>query len=119
MGPIPSAEEFAKYKEVMPDLPERLVKQFEEDSVVARELQKSAQKADIELQKEAQKADIEYDKRNQWMAFVLIFIGIVSTFVLAYFDKDAGAVATGMSTLLMVLKSIKTKPPEKSKTEHD
>ena len=101
----------------MPDLPERLVKQFEEDSIVARELQRESQKANTELQKEAQKADIEYDKRNQWMAFFLVFVGIISTFVLAYLDKDAGAVATGITTLLMALKSVKQKQTEKNKTE--
>ena len=50
-SPIPSPEDFAGYKKVMPDLPERIIKQFEEDSATIRELKKEAQKADIKLQK--------------------------------------------------------------------
>lgn len=106
LGPIPSAEEFAKYKEVMPDLPERLVKQFEEDSVSARELQKMAQLAEIELQKSAQTADIAYEKRSQWMAFVIILTSFISTFVLAYLGKDTAAVTTAISALVMIFKGV-------------
>ena len=114
MGPIPSAEEFAKYKEVMPDLPERLVKQFEEDSVTERELKKAAQIAEIELQKEAQKADIAYEKRSQWMAYTIIIGGLLATFILAYLEKDTAAVTTGIGTLLMIFKGVFSKSTSKS-----
>ena len=119
MGPIPSADEFARYKEVMPDLPERLVKQFEEDSRVTRELQKSAQEADIELQKIAQKADIDYDKRSQWMAYSIIVGGLSITFILAYLDKDTAAMATGLSTLFVMFKGIFNKSSTPNKNEKD
>ena len=64
ISPLPPPEDFAKYKEIMPDLPERIVKQFEEDSITARELQKERQTAEIELQKYAQNTDISFDKRG-------------------------------------------------------
>ena len=38
VSPIPSPEEFAKYKQVMEDMPERIFRQFEEDSISVREL---------------------------------------------------------------------------------
>ena len=75
-SPIPSPEDFAKYKEVMPDLPERIFKQFEEDSVTNRE-----------LIKDAHSADIEFEKRSQWMAFSIIFFRLCSTYILAYLDR--------------------------------
>ena len=40
IAPIPTPEEFEGYKRVMPDFPERILKQFEEDSITNRELQK-------------------------------------------------------------------------------
>ena len=57
----------------MPDLPERIVKQFEEDSIHVRE-----------FQKRKQEADIAFDKRSQYMAFVIIMFGFVGTLILAY-----------------------------------
>ena len=53
ISPLPPPEDFAKYKEVMPDLPERIIKQFEEDSITTRELKKERQNANIILQKSA------------------------------------------------------------------
>ncbi len=69
IGPLPPPEDFAKYKEVKP---ERILKQFEEDSATTRELKKERQLANIALQKSAQEADIAFDKRSQWMAFVVV-----------------------------------------------
>ena len=118
-SPIPSPEDFAKYKEVVPDLPERIFKQFEEDSVTNRELIKDAQSADIELQKTAQKADIEFEKRSQWMAFSIIFFGLCSTFVLAYLDKDVVAVTTGIGTVLLIFKGVFSKDSSTVKNDED
>ena len=93
IGPIPSPEEFAKYKKIMPDFPERILQQFEKDSENIRN-----------LQKQAQEGDISFDKRSQWMAFVIIMTGLVATFILAYFDKNVAAAATGITTAMLVFK---------------
>lgn len=77
----------------MPDLPERIVHQFEADSENARA-----------LQKRGQEADIAFDKRSQYMAYSLILVGMVGTFVLAYADKDVSALLTGASTLLLIFR---------------
>ena len=95
IAPIPTPEEFEGYKRVMPDFPERLLKQFEEDSIANRELQKEAQAASIELNKTEQAADIAFEKRSQWMAYTLMLVGLIGTFLLAYFDKDIAALMTG------------------------
>ena len=119
ISPLPPPEDFAKYKEIMPDLPERIVKQFEEDSITARELQKERQTAEIELQKSAQNADISFDKRSQWLAFALITAGIIGTIILAYLDKDTAASATALSTLALVFKGVFSKNSSDKKSEND
>ena len=47
-GPIPSPEIFAKYGEVVPGSPERILKVFEEDSRHARDIQMAALQAKID-----------------------------------------------------------------------
>lgn len=114
-GPIPSPKEFEGYKRINPDFPERIFKQFEEDSETNRNLQKEAQAADIELDKERLKADIAFEKRSQWMAYTIMMLGLTGTFVLAYFDKDIPAIITGLSTAFLVFKGVfsKNQPPKK------
>ena len=95
---IPSPEEIAKYKEIMPDLPERIIKQFEEDSKHIRE-----------LQKRKQEADIVFDKRSQYMAFIIIMAGLIGTIILAYFDKNYAAIATAIGTAALIFKNVFSK----------
>ena len=63
-GPIPSPKEFEGYKRINPDFPERIFKQFEEDSETNRNLQKEAQAADIEL--ESMDGIYDNDARINW-----------------------------------------------------
>lgn len=72
-GPIPTAEEFARYGEVIPDAPERILKVFEEDSKHVRELQSAALSGEISL-----------DRRGQWMAFSTL-LGILIIVVYALY----------------------------------
>lgn len=90
-SPIPSPEEFAKYKQVMADMPERILRQFEEDS-----------KNNRELMAKALHSDSEFDKRSQYMAFAIIMAGITATFLLAYMDKNAAALCTGLGTVAAI-----------------
>ena len=105
---IPSPEEIAKYKEVMPDLPERIVKQFEEDSIHIRELQKMKQESDI-----------AFDKRSQYMAFIIIMFGFVGTLLLAYFDKDYAAIATAIGTVALIFKNAFSKSNNKTNRDEN
>ena len=120
IAPIPTPEEFEGYKRVMPDFPERLLKQFEEDSISNRILQKEAQAANIELNKNEQLADIAFEKRSQWMAYTLMMTGLIGTFVLAYFDKDIAALMTGIGTLALIFNGVFSKNlPEKNPTNNN
>lgn len=105
-APIPSPKEFEGYKRVNPDFPERIFKQFEEDSIANRELQKEAQVANIELNKKSLEADIAFEKRSQWMAFILMAGFLLGTIILAYLDKDNAALVTGISTAVFAFKGV-------------
>lgn len=55
-GPLPPASEFAKYKEIIPDMPERILKVFEEDSASIRKLkEKALDSTEINIEKKLSK----------------------------------------------------------------
>ena len=83
IAPIPSPEEFAKYKQVQEDMPDRILKQFEQDSVATRELTDKALSADSVL--------------------VIILFG---AFFLAYIGKDIAAILTGLSAFVLIFKDV-------------
>lgn len=104
----------------MPDFPERLLKQFEEDSIANRELQKESQAASIELNKKSLEADIAFEKRSQWMAFILMSGFLVGTIVLACFNKDTAALMTGISTAVIAFKGVFAKNQQmKNRNDND
>lgn len=92
-SPFPTPEQLEGYQRVIPDMPERILKQFEADSEHMRASQVKA------LQ-----GDIDFDKRSQWMAFVIIMFGLGITSLLAYLDKDAAAIVTGLGTATLIFK---------------
>ena len=92
-SPIPTPEQLLRYKDVMSDLPERIVRQFEADSENIRALQHASISGDI-----------SFDRRSQWMAFVIIMVGLFGTFCLAYYDKDIAAIATGIGTAALIFR---------------
>ena len=92
-GSLPTAAEFARYKEVLTDAPERIFKVFEEDSKHTREMQR------VGLE-----GAITFDKRSQWMAFTIIAIGLGLTAFALYLDKDAAAIIAGLGTLVLIFK---------------
>ena len=104
-GPIPHPDIFKKYGEVIPDAPERILRVFEEDSRHTREISSAALVA--------QKED---NRRSHWMAWSLIFSGLLLIGILAYLGKDvlAGIVAasTLAGTIAAFLQARNTKNPE-------
>jgi len=93
IGPIPTANEFARYREVLPDAPERILKVFEDDSKHTREMQKTGLDATV-----------SFDKRSQWMAFTIIISGVIGTLILAYLDKNVASIVTGLATAALIFK---------------
>lgn len=65
-GPLPSPAIFKGYAEVVPDAPERILRQFEANSAHSRDFQMAALKA--------QMAD---NRRTHWMAFGLVALCMV------------------------------------------
>ena len=95
VGPIPTAEEFQRYKEVREDMPDRILTVFEKDSENVRQARLKA----IE-------GSISFDKRGQWMGFGIILLGFASTTALSYWDKDAAAIVAAIGTLAFVFKGV-------------
>ena len=119
VSPIPPPEDFEGYKRVNPDFPERILKQFEEDSVANRELQKELQTANIEMNKRSLDADIEFEKRSQWMAFILMTGFLLGTIILAYLDKDSAALASVVGAVVFAFKGVFAKNPVSSLREEE
>ena len=64
-------------------MPDRILKQFEQDSIATRE-----------LTNKALSADVDFDKRSQYMAYSVLVIILFGAFFLAYIGKDIAAVIT-------------------------
>lgn len=76
-------------------MPDRILKQFELDSIATREL---ANKALL--------ADAAFDKRSQYMACSIIVIILLGTFFLAYIGEDIAAILTGLSAFVLIFKDV-------------
>lgn len=76
-GPLPHPDIFKRYSETIPDAPERILHQFELDSIHIRDMQSGALAA--------QKED---NARVHWMAWSLIAGGYFLAAFFAYLDKD-------------------------------
>jgi uncharacterized membrane protein len=91
-GPIPTAEEFLKYGQVMPDAPERILRVFEADSEHVRG-----------MQIRALNGEISRDCRGQWMAFVILMgLLLVVTYAL-YLGNIAFAGIAGLTFIGMAV----------------
>lgn len=91
-GPLPPPALFRDYGAVVPDAPERILKQFEANSNHFRETSTNALKAEISV-----------DRRAQWMAFFLVIAGIGSAIYLAERDHTVVAVSVVGTLLIAVL----------------
>ncbi|CVK19206.1 DUF2335 domain-containing protein [Sporomusa sphaeroides] len=93
IGPIPPAEEFAKYGQVMPTAPERILTVFEKDSDHTRNMQAIALRGEISR-----------DCRSQWMAFFSILCSIGLTAFALAIGQDVAAALAGLASLFLVFK---------------
>ncbi|NMM21556.1 MAG: hypothetical protein HHJ15_16640 [Rhodoferax sp.] len=66
-----------KYKAMVPDAPERVLAVFEKNSETERRV--------IEIALESTRAD---NQRRDWMAFVIIIVGMIVSAVFAYLGKE-------------------------------
>lgn len=93
VGPIPPAEEFAKYGQVIPDAPERILKVFEADSEHTRNMQRLALEGEIKR-----------DRRGQWMAFTVLLAIIIIIIISLYLGNVAFAGIAGLAFLAFAAK---------------
>ncbi|MDR2366138.1 MAG: DUF2335 domain-containing protein, partial [Zoogloeaceae bacterium] len=82
-GPLPHPETLERYQKILPTAAERIFNDFEKTAQHLRETQQAALVGTIEK-----------NRREHWMAFVLIFSGLLLSGVFAWLDKDALAYIT-------------------------
>lgn len=92
-GPLPLPQTLQGYKDVDASFPERLFSDFEKNEQHIRDQERKS------LEINAKNATI-----GQIMAFIIIMTGLISTVILAYFDKDAAAVGLALGTVAMIFK---------------
>jgi uncharacterized membrane protein len=108
-GPLPHPDIFKRYSETIPDAPERILRQFEEDSHHIRDMQAKAL--------EAQKQD---NRRVHWMAWSLIIGGYLLSIYFASVDKDwlSGIIlATTLGGTIIGFLQNKVRPNDKNDSE--
>lgn len=94
-GPLPSPETFARYAQILPDLPERILTVYEEDSKHVREMNSTALHGAIKI-----------DTRAQILGFSGIALTYAFAAYLAYLDKDIGAALTGVAAVFLSIAAI-------------
>lgn len=100
-GPLPRPEDFAKYKDTLPDAPERILAMAEKQ-----------QNHRMELEATIVKEDIVLSKRGQWLGFILaIFFGIIAAWLgFEGHDTLAGIIATAVIVALVAIFVLRKEP---------
>ncbi|MBP7796081.1 MAG: DUF2335 domain-containing protein [Elusimicrobiales bacterium] len=107
-GPIPPAAELEKYKNVIPDAPERILKMAENQNAHR-----------IELENFAIHEQISESKRGQIFAFVIALIMIVCGTICILKDHDwAGSIMVGGTLISLVYAFINGKTKQKKDLEN-
>lgn len=107
MRTIFDPEILKQYQAMVPDAPERVLRVFEQNSATERETRASA------LQ-----AQIKDNRRRDWMAFAIIFGGMVISAVFAALDKPwhSGATLIGIAAYSVIgflqKRGPQAKPPD-------
>jgi len=93
--PISLASELDKLIQAISDGPERILREFEQNSEHTREMQKAAHDAMVKR-----------DKRGQWMAFCIIISTFFLTAYCLYLGKEVAALLSGLASIVLVTRGI-------------
>ena len=74
----------SKYAELVPDAPERILKQFEENSRIERELKLLS----FESQNSANALLFRDNRRRDWMAYSIIILLLIASAVFGYLQME-------------------------------
>lgn len=99
IGPLPSPECLRAYGEVIPNLPETLINNFQTESAHRR----ACEKKEIELEERYLEHTIWAGKAGMVMAFVLSLLLIVGGFFLIYIGKDVIGVIAALVGIIPAL----------------
>lgn len=107
-GPIPTPEMFIGYKDVAPDMPDRIMKMAEHEDERQTEIVKI----------EGRKVDgiLAIQKRGQLFTLVIIVLLIAVAVFFVVIDKDSAALIAGIVSVIYALKGLFIgKAPSKAK----
>ena len=95
-GPIPSAEEMARYKAIDPELVNRIVSLAEREAANRHKMETSALKANIEI------SNKQFSERRLGLKFGFSIgaLGLISSVALAWIGAENAASIVGGSTVL-------------------
>lgn len=98
-GPMPSAEQFARYEQVLPGTALAIRDEFQANGKHVREMERRAMEAAIN------------DKReNRWVAFILVLLCLAAVLWLAHIGATTLAGVVAGSTILAILTAFMNRP---------
>jgi uncharacterized membrane protein len=98
-GPLPPPQILAGYKEVIPDLPERLVRAWEDEAKHRRDLERKQHEADVRTQ-DARRID---DTRRVVFGFVLGLVGLAAAAAIGIAGHATAAAVVGGGSLAVMV----------------
>ena len=105
-GPLPPPTILAGYRNIDPTLPERIIKEFEENSAHIREMEKLSTQSKIDS-----------DKRGQYMAFALTIFLLLVVLLALYLGNITFAGVGFLAFFSFIITSFVKKPQNKDKTK--
>lgn len=110
-GPLPSPKTLERYKEVMPDLPERIVKMAEKEGDHRRALEMKVVRGELNMK-----------ERGQWFGlFIAVFTLSLSAFLVWNGHEIPGSIigVGGVATLVAIFVTGKTKKEKSNKSQEE
>jgi uncharacterized membrane protein len=95
-------EVLRKYSLMVPDAPERVLAVFEKNSESERNIRDAMaeqQRHMAEIQGRALDFQARDNRRRDWMAYSILFIGIVATIAFTFADKNGAAIGAFVSVI--------------------
>ncbi len=99
-GPIPSASEFARYKECLPDAPNRILTMAEEQQIHRNE-----------MERQIISERIRENKKGQLYGFIVVVLFLIGAIYVAYIGNSSVAIAViSAATVLACIFVLKVWP---------
>ncbi len=98
-GPLPPAKELARYAEIQPDLPERIISMAEGEAAHRRAIELALAETDIHNAK----AVMDERRRGQHYGLAIAISGLLTAIALAYLGAEKAAMVVGGATVVSLV----------------